>query len=115
MDSILQGIPNVLCYLDDILATGAADAEHISNLGNVLQRLQDHGIKAQNSKFVFLSESVEYLGHTIDGKGLHTSPKKVVAIQKARIKIISWIIELLREIHSQLSYSATPTKPITEI
>jgi len=32
-----------------------------------------------------------------------------------RINIISWIIALLQEIHSQLSYSATLTKPITEI
>lgn len=31
----------------------------------------------------FLQESVEYLGHCIDGKGLHTSAKKVGAIQLA--------------------------------
>jgi len=39
MDSILQGIPKVLCYLDDILVTGATDAEHLNNLERVLQRL----------------------------------------------------------------------------
>ena len=29
MDTILQGLPTVLCYLDDILITGATDQEHI--------------------------------------------------------------------------------------
>jgi len=83
MDNILQGLSNVLCYLDDILITGATDQEHIRNLEEVLKRLQDHGIKVQNSKCTFLGTSVEYLGHIIDDKGLHTSPKKVAAVQEA--------------------------------
>ena len=32
MDSILQGIPQVLCYLDDILITGASKEDHLRNL-----------------------------------------------------------------------------------
>ena len=39
MDTILQGIPHTICYLDDILVTGANDAEHLSNLKEVLSRL----------------------------------------------------------------------------
>ena len=83
MDTILLGLSNVLCYLDDILITGATDQEHICNLEEVLKRLQCHGIKVQNSKCTFLANSVEYLGHIIDHKGLHTSPQKVAAIQDA--------------------------------
>ena len=37
MDSILQDLPKVLCYLDDILITGATDQEHICNLEEVLK------------------------------------------------------------------------------
>ena len=80
MDTILQSLSKVLCYLDDILITGATDQEHIRNLQEVLKRLQYHGIK-QNSKCIFLANSVEYLGHIIDHKGLHTSLQKVAAIQ----------------------------------
>jgi len=83
MGNILQGLPTVLCYLDDILITGATDQEHVHNLEEVLKRLHDHGIKVQNNKCTFLAVSVEYLGHIIDDKGLHTSPKKVAAIQEA--------------------------------
>ena len=32
MDEILQGLPNVICYLDNILVTGASDQEHLKNL-----------------------------------------------------------------------------------
>ena len=28
MDSVLQGIPNVICYIDDILVTGSSDEDH---------------------------------------------------------------------------------------
>ena len=76
MDSILQGIPQVLCYLDDILITGASKEEHIGNLDKVLSRLQEYGIRVNTAKCVFLQNSVEYLGHIIDSEGLHTSPKK---------------------------------------
>ncbi|KAL7874784.1 hypothetical protein SRHO_G00057540 [Serrasalmus rhombeus] len=44
MDSLLQGIPHVACYLDDLLITGATEAEHLSNLEQVLQRLSEAGL-----------------------------------------------------------------------
>ena len=37
MDSILQGIPGVTCYIDDILVTGTSQEDHLRNLGQVLQ------------------------------------------------------------------------------
>ena len=42
MDSILQGLPQVLCYIDDILVTGKNDKEHLQNLAQVLTRLEQH-------------------------------------------------------------------------
>ena len=32
MDGLLRGIPQCICYLDDILVTGRTDAEHLFNL-----------------------------------------------------------------------------------
>ena len=81
MDSILQGIPQVLCYLDDILITRANKEEYMRNLDKVLSRLQEYGIRVNTTKCVFLQNSVDYLGHIINSEGLHTSPKKTKAIQ----------------------------------
>lgn len=83
MDSILQGIPRVLCYLDNILIMGPSREDHLRNLEKVLSRLQEYGVKINASKCVFMQSSVEYLGNTIDAEGLHTSPKEVKAIQEA--------------------------------
>ena len=78
MDSILQGIPHVQFYIDDILVTGQNDDEHIASLEEVLKRLQKHGVKINRKKCSFLQDSVEYLGHLIDKEGLHTIPNKIV-------------------------------------
>ena len=83
MDKILQGLKGVSCYLDDILITGCDDAEHLANLKNVLQRLQKYGVKLKKNKCSFMSTSVEYLGYKIDATGLHTTQKKIEAIQQA--------------------------------
>ena len=83
MDSILQGIPNVLCYIDDILITGRTEEEHLSNLEEVLKRLQHHGLKLKVAKCAFLQDFVNFLGHTIDHRGLHTTAEKVEAINLA--------------------------------
>ena len=69
MNTVLQGLPNVLCYLDDILVTGTSDVEHLDNLEKVLQRLHTHAIRANKDKCKFLSESAEYLGHHRDATG----------------------------------------------
>ena len=65
IDTILQGIPHVLCYLDDLLITGTTEEEHLQNLEAVLRRLQQHGITLKRSKCKF---SVEYLEHCIDAQ-----------------------------------------------
>ena len=83
MDTVLQGLPRVICYLDDILVTGSTEEEHLQNLEKVLQRLQQYNIRANKAKCAFMCDAVEYLGHRIDATGLHTTTSKVEAISQA--------------------------------
>ena len=83
MDTVLQGLPNTICYLDDILVSGATKEEHLHNLEMVLQRLEQYNIRAKKAKCAFMCDAVEYLGHRIDADGLHTLSSKVKAIQDA--------------------------------
>ena len=83
MDTILQGIPNVICYIDDILVTGANEEDHLRNLAEVFDRLEKHGVRIKEGKCSFMQTSVEYLGHRIDAEGLHTTPSKLDAIVNA--------------------------------
>ena len=83
MDTVLQGIPNVMCYIDDILVTGKDDEDHLRNLAAVLSRLQDQGFGLCKEKCSFLVDSVDYLGHRINAEGLHAHPDKVAAVVNA--------------------------------
>ena len=59
MDVILQGIPQVCCYIDDILVTGKDDALHLQHLQDVLTRLEKFGLRLKRSKCEFMKDSVE--------------------------------------------------------
>ena len=83
MEQLLQNIPGVLCYLDDILICGATEAEHRSRLHTVLTRLQKAGLKLRLSKCSFRVPEVSYLGYRIDAAGLHPTDDKVKAIVEA--------------------------------
>ena len=67
-------------YIDDIVVTGWTTEEHLKNFGAVLDKLEAAGLKRNRNKCVFMSPSVEYLGHHIDKDGLHLTEDKVKCI-----------------------------------
>lgn len=83
MENILQDIPHVCVYLDDILITGKTEAEHLQILDKVLSRLQEAGVRLRQSKCVFMADVIQYLGHTISAQGIKPTDRKVRALQEA--------------------------------
>ena len=83
MDTILQGVEGVACYIDDIIITGKTLAEHMERLEEVLKRLLRHGIHVKLSKCRFLQPSVVFIGHRIDADGIHPLKEKLKAILQA--------------------------------
>ena len=83
MDTLLQGLPGVSVYLDDVLVTGASVEEHLCNLDKVLGKLRAAGLRLNKSKCKFVSSQVEFLGHIIDENGLHPTDDKIKAIHEA--------------------------------
>ena len=83
MDKILQGLQGIVNWFDDLIVTGNDDDDHIRNLVKVLQRLEDYGVKLKRPKCVFMKDSVEYIGFTLDAQGIHPTPKKVEAMVNA--------------------------------
>ena len=79
MDSLLQGLPNVIVYLDNILVKGVNE-DHLRNLNRVMDRLGSARLTLKESKCVLMTVSVEYLGHVIDR---NLSQEKLRAIQEA--------------------------------
>ena len=83
MESLLQGIPGVLCYLDDVLVSGASESEHQERLYQVLQVMQENGLKLKIEKCLIGVPQVSYLGYLIDKDGMHPTDTKVKAIVDA--------------------------------
>ena len=69
--------------MDDIELTGETEKEHFDRFDQVLQRLQNHGLRLEKAKCEFMKDRVEYLGYIIDKDGLHPVPSKVTAITEA--------------------------------
>ena len=83
MDSILQNIPGVVVYLDDILVTGLTEEAHLASLKEVLTRLEKAGLRLNKAKCKFMESCVTYLGYRIDCEGLHPTEDKLEAVRKA--------------------------------
>lgn len=83
METLLQGIPGVAVFIDDILVTGATREQHIQTLIKVFERLLGDGARLNRIKCFFLRPSIEYLGFVIDKDGLHPTKEKTQAIKEA--------------------------------
>jgi hypothetical protein len=83
MENILQGIPNVIVRIDDILVTGPTRGRHLENLENVFTRLENVGAHLKRSKCTFLAPEVIYLGNNVNKDGIQPVPEKIRAIQDA--------------------------------
>jgi len=58
IEQVLQGIPMVVCRVGDILISGKDDQEHLSNLSEVLTRLESAGLRLKLSKCQFMQPTV---------------------------------------------------------
>ena len=85
IESLLQGIPYVCVYLDDILVIGPTEEDHLRTLNEVLSRPDKAGVRLKRKKFVFFRPSVEYLGHIILASGLQPTDQKVKALKEAPV------------------------------
>ena len=119
MDTILQGLPNIICYLEDILVCGSTVEENLKNVEQVLLRLRQYGVKAKKEKCVFLSKTVEYLGHRIDESGLHTLDSKVTAVTKAprpkNVQELRSFLGLVHYYHKFMPNLATLLHPLNDL
>jgi len=82
MDQVLQDLPFVFVYLDDILVASTSHAEHMQHLRCVFERLSTNSLIISLEKCVFGMPSIDFLGHRISQAGCSPLPTKVAAIQQ---------------------------------
>jgi hypothetical protein len=67
----------VVAYIDDRLVYAATVEEHDQLVGDVLSRLQEHGLAADIAKCHFGSRSIKFLGYVLSEKGVPMAQDKV--------------------------------------
>ena len=67
MDMALKGLlwQSCLVYIDDMITVGRTFEEHLSNLAQAFERLENAGLKLQPHKCHLLQSEVRFLGHIV--------------------------------------------------
>ena len=74
---ILQGIPNVEVFVDDVLVHTKDWAQHVGTLETIFQRFQEFGVSIKPSKCQLGKRSLEFLGHEI-GEGAQRPQNRTI-------------------------------------
>lgn len=80
MQKILQNLPGVEFYFDDILVHGESYLKCYENLDKCLQRLKENDLHLNLQKCQFFKSGVEYLGYHISKNTVKKQPQKIAAM-----------------------------------
>ena len=75
MELVLRGLQwaFLLIYLDNVIITGKTFHDHLNNLGEVLSRCRQFGLKLKPTKCNLFKEEVLFLGHVVGKYGIHVN------------------------------------------
>ncbi|GJU57463.1 putative nucleotidyltransferase, ribonuclease H [Tanacetum coccineum] len=71
----------VIVFIDDILIYFKTKEEHEMHLGLILELLKKDKLYAKFSMCEFWLQEVKFLGHVINGDGIHVDPGKIEAVK----------------------------------
>ena len=119
MSHILSGLTGVVCMMDDVLVFGQTQQEHDLRLEAVLSKISKAGVTLNSDKCQFSTDTVKFLGHVIDGAGIHPDPDKLHAIQQmkapsnvAELRRFLGMVTYLGKFASNLSHKVKPLRDL---
>ena len=85
INEVVSGLPQVYCYLDNLIIMSQSYDEHVQLLRQVFSRLCEHGLVVKESKCFFAVHSLSFLGYQVSSEGLAPLPSKVSAIKNYQL------------------------------
>lgn len=105
--------------MDDILVYGKSMEEHDFRLKQVLDAIQEAGVKLNAEKCRFRKKSVVYFGHIVSAEGLQPDPGKTEAIRNmpapSNITELRSLLGMLNYLSKFVSDMATVVKPMSDL
>ncbi|XP_013909423.1 PREDICTED: zinc finger protein 524-like [Thamnophis sirtalis] len=83
MEQLLQGIPGVVPYFDNVLVSAANKEQLFNHLRIVLNRFRQKGLLVKKEKCQIAVPTVEFLRYLVDSSRIHPTNSKIKAIQDA--------------------------------
>ncbi|KII61927.1 Transposon Ty3-G Gag-Pol polyprotein [Thelohanellus kitauei] len=80
MDSVVQDLPFLYVYLDDILVFSNSVKEHLEHLKRLFERLHSNHLMINLEKCKFGTSTIDFLGYHVSQEGIIPLPEKVEAI-----------------------------------
>lgn len=84
IERVLEGITNVVIFIDDILIFSETEEKLESITEKVLDALADNNLTLNEKKCEYAKEKITFLGHEISEKGLNIEEGKIKAVKAFR-------------------------------
>ncbi|KHC71602.1 hypothetical protein MGS_04634, partial [Candida albicans P78042] len=78
---ILEGIPCIFIYMDDILIHTKTLHDHMSLLRRIMEKLNEHQLQMNYNKMQLLTTKINFLGYSIQANKISPDISKIQAIQ----------------------------------
>ena len=84
MDMVLNGLlwNECLVYIDDIIIIGRTFKQHLNNLAQVFEHLEQAGLKLQPHICNLFQSRVQFLGHIISENGVSPDPRNTDRVRE---------------------------------
>lgn len=114
-DSLLEGIPKVTAFFDNVLMAAHIEEELTAHLHSVFQCFHLADLKVKWEKCLLGVDHVDFLGFTIDVEGIHPVQDKIKAICDALVPTsmveLQAFLGLLNFYHTFVPHKAEVTEP----
>ena len=115
----VEGVHNVIVYIDDLLVHSTSHQEHRKQLAHLFDRIRQSGLKLNLPKCEFGSQNVSYLGFRLTPQGIIPGLDKLKAVRDtpppATVKEIRQFLGLCNFFRTHVRSFSQVSAPLTKL